>query len=67
MVPRVVTPMLMVLRIATTIAVAAAENERFTALQLLQAGAVDFIQPNINNDGGLSAAIRIAALAKAGV
>lgn len=53
------------LRKQTTISVAAAENEKFTALQLLQAGAVDFIQPNINNDGGLSAAIRIAALAKA--
>ncbi|MBZ6075889.1 mandelate racemase/muconate lactonizing enzyme family protein [Microvirga puerhi] len=53
------------LRSQTTISVAAAENEKFTALQLLQAGAVDFIQPNINNDGGLSASLRIAAIARA--
>ncbi|AYM14731.1 MULTISPECIES: mandelate racemase/muconate lactonizing enzyme family protein [Agrobacterium] len=53
------------LRSRTTIPVAAAENERFSALQLLQAGAVDFIQPNINNDGGLTAALRTAALARA--
>lgn len=52
------------LRSRTKIPVAAAENEKFSALQLLQAGAVDFIQPNINNDGGLSAGVRTAALAR---
>ena len=52
------------LRDRIRIPVAAAENEKFTALQLLQAGAVDFIQPNINNDGGLSAGARIATLAR---
>ncbi|MBK4217917.1 mandelate racemase/muconate lactonizing enzyme family protein [Paracoccus caeni] len=52
------------LRQRARIPVAAAENEKFTALQLLQAGSVDFIQPNINNDGGLSAGVRIATLAR---
>ena len=45
--------------------VAAAENERFFALQLLQAGAVDYIQPNVDNDGGYTAGLRTAALARA--
>ena len=53
------------LRSRTTIRVAAAENERFSALQLLQAGAVDYIQPNVNNDGGYTAGLRTAALARA--
>jgi L-alanine-DL-glutamate epimerase-like enolase superfamily enzyme len=53
------------LRSQTTIPVAAAENEKFSTLELLLGDAVDFLQPNVNNDGGYSAAIRNAALAKA--
>jgi L-rhamnonate dehydratase len=52
------------LRSKTTIPVAAAENEKFSARDLILADAVDYIQPNVNNDGGYSAAIRTAALAK---
>lgn len=53
------------LRTQTTIPVAAAENDRFSTLQLLQADAVDYMQPNVNNDGGYTAAIRNAAIARA--
>jgi L-rhamnonate dehydratase len=53
------------LRSRTTISVAAAENERFSARDLLAAGAVDIIQPNVNNDGGYTAGLRTAALARA--
>ena len=53
------------LRTRTTIPVAAAENEKFSALALLQADAVDILQPNVNNDGGYTAGMRIAALARA--
>jgi L-alanine-DL-glutamate epimerase-like enolase superfamily enzyme len=53
------------LRSRISIPIAAAENEKFSTLQLLQAGAVDFIQPNINNDGGITAAVRNAAIARA--
>lgn len=53
------------LRTQTNIAIAAAENERFSARDLLAAGAVDIIQPNVNNDGGYTASLRTAALARA--
>ncbi|WP_266064873.1 mandelate racemase/muconate lactonizing enzyme family protein [Brucella intermedia] len=53
------------LRSRTTIPLAAGENERFTALDLMKAGAIDYFQPNINNDGGITAAVRSAAIAKA--
>jgi L-rhamnonate dehydratase len=53
------------LRQKTTVPVAAAENEKFSTLQLLQADAVDIIQPNVNNDGGFTAAMRNAAIARA--
>jgi L-alanine-DL-glutamate epimerase-like enolase superfamily enzyme len=53
------------LRLKTTIPVAAAENDRFSTLQLLQADAVDYLQPNVNNDGGYTAAVRNAAIARA--
>lgn len=53
------------LRQQTRIAVAVAENERFSTLELLQAGAADYLQPNANNDGGYTAAVRNAALARA--
>lgn len=53
------------LRGQTSIAIAAAENERFSARDLLTAGAVDIIQPNVNNDGGYTAGLRTAALARA--
>lgn len=53
------------LRMKTSIPVAAGENERFSSLQILQADAVDYLQPNVNNDGGLTAAVRNAALARA--
>src|SRR5690606_21629439 len=53
------------LRMKTTIPVAAAENEKFSTLQILQADAVDFLQPNVNNDGGYTAAMRKAAIARA--
>jgi L-rhamnonate dehydratase len=57
--------MLAHLRSRTTIPVAAAENEKFSARDLLVAGAVDFLQPNVNNDGGYSHGVRTAALARA--
>lgn len=53
------------LRSRTKISVAAAENEQFSARDLLVAGAVDIIQPNVNNDGGYTAGLRTAALARA--
>lgn len=53
------------LRLKTSIPIAAAENERFSTLQILQADAVDIMQPNVNNDGGFTAAARNAALARA--
>jgi len=53
------------LRSQTSIRVAAAENEKFSARDLLVAGAVDIIQPNVNNDGGYTAGLRTAALARA--
>lgn len=48
----------------TMIPVAAGENHLFSARELLQADAVDIIQPNVNNDGGYTAGLQIAALAK---
>ncbi|WP_421566679.1 mandelate racemase/muconate lactonizing enzyme family protein [Ochrobactrum sp. EDr1-4] len=53
------------LRQQTTIRVAAAENEHFKARDYLEADSIDYLQPNINNDGGLTASLRIAAQAHA--
>jgi L-rhamnonate dehydratase len=53
------------LRSKTRIPIAAAENHKFFARDLLSAGAVDILQPNVNNDGGYTAGIRIAAMARA--
>jgi L-rhamnonate dehydratase len=49
----------------TSIPIAAAEREGVSCLDLLTAGAVDIIQPNVNNDGGFTGAARIATIAKA--
>ena len=53
------------LRAQTSVPVAAAENEKFSARDLIVADAIDILQPNVNNDGGYTAALRIAALARA--
>ena len=53
------------LRSRTSIRVAAAENEKFSAKDLLCAGAIDILQPNVNNDGGFTAGLRSANLARA--
>lgn len=49
----------------TTIPMAIAENHKFSMTDLLVAGAVDIVQPNVNNDGGYMAGVRIAGMAKA--
>lgn len=53
------------LRQQTSIPVAAAETPKYSARDLLMAEAVDILQPNVNNDGGYSAGIELAGLAKA--
>ncbi len=52
-------------RSKTIIPIAAAENERFSSRDYLTAGAIDILQPNVCNDGGYTAGVRIAAMAKA--
>ena len=52
------------LRRNTIVPVAAAENHRYNARDLLAAGAVDILQPNVCNDGGYSGGMRIAAMAR---
>lgn len=49
----------------TTIPIGVAENHKVSMRDLLIANAVDVVQPNVNNDGGYTGALRIAALAKA--
>lgn len=53
------------LRGKTTIPIAAAENHMYSARDLLEADAVDILQPNVNNDGGYTAGLRIGMLAQA--
>lgn len=52
------------LRRQTTIPIAAAENHRYSARELLTVGAIDILQPNVNNDGGYTGGLRIAAMAR---
>lgn len=49
----------------TSIPLGAAENHKYSMRDLLIADAVDVVQPNVNNDGGYTGALRIAALARA--
>lgn len=59
-------PRIMVaLKAKTTIPMALAENHKFSIRDLLLADAVDIVQPNVNNDGGYTAGIRIAGMARA--
>jgi L-rhamnonate dehydratase len=53
------------LRTKTSIPVAAAENHKYSARDLLINGSVDVLQPNVTNDGGYTAGMRIGALAHA--
>lgn len=53
------------LRSKTFIPIAAAINNRNTARDLLVNEAVDILQPNCSNDGGYTAALRNATLARA--
>jgi len=53
------------LRTHTSIPIAAAETPKYSARQYLTAGAIDILQPNVNNDGGYTAGIGLAAIAKA--
>lgn len=53
------------LRASTTVPIAAAPTDRISARDLLEAEAVDVLQPNAVNDGGYTLALDIAALARA--
>ncbi|MGC7403185.1 mandelate racemase/muconate lactonizing enzyme family protein [Pandoraea pneumonica] len=53
------------LREKTSIPVAAAENHKYSARDLLVNNAVDVLQPNVTNDGGYTAGLRIGMLAQA--
>lgn len=53
------------LRRHTTIPIGVAENHKYVMRDILLADGVDVVQPNVNNDGGYTGALRIAALAKA--
>jgi len=53
------------LRAKTKVPVAVAENHKYSTRDLLIADALDILQPNVNNDGGYTAGIRIAGMAKA--
>jgi L-rhamnonate dehydratase len=52
------------LRSKTSIPIAAAQTHRYTYKDFLIQGAVDIIQPNVNNDGGYTTGVKIAAMAK---
>lgn len=52
------------LRGKTSIPIAAAENHKYSARDLLVNEAVDILQPNVTNDGGYTAGLRIAMLAQ---
>jgi len=53
------------LRSKTSIPIAAAQTNRFSCRDYLLHRAVDIVQPNVNNDGGYTAGLKIAAMAKA--
>ena len=53
------------LKSKTMVPIAAAENHKFSCRDLLVSDAVDIIQPNVNNDGGYTACIKIAGMAQA--
>ncbi|PQV54641.1 mandelate racemase/muconate lactonizing enzyme family protein [Paraburkholderia sp. BL21I4N1] len=53
------------LRGKTSIPIAAAENHKYSARDLLVNDAVDILQPNVTNDGGYTAGLRIGMLAQA--
>jgi len=53
------------LRSQTIIPIAVAPNDRYSARDLLEARAVDILQPNAVNDGGYTRGLDIAALAAA--
>lgn len=53
------------LRAQTYVPIAAAQNHRFSARALLSSGAVDIIQPNVNNDEGYTGARAISDMADA--
>ncbi|WP_457090422.1 mandelate racemase/muconate lactonizing enzyme family protein [Microvirga sp. P5_D2] len=57
--------LLVALKEKTTIPIGVAENHKYSMRDLLLADAVDIVQPNVNNDGGYTGGLRIAALAKA--
>lgn len=57
--------LLVELKSKTTIPIGVAENHKYSMRDLLIANAVDVVQPNVNNDGGYTGALRIAALARA--
>lgn len=50
-------------RSQTFIPIAAAQNDKFTVRDFLEADAIDIVQPNVNNDGGFTSALRIASMA----
>jgi len=49
----------------TTIPIGVAENHKYSMRDILLSNAVDVVQPNVNNDGGYTGALRVATLAKA--
>jgi L-rhamnonate dehydratase len=53
------------LRGKTSIPIAAGENHKYSARDLLVNEAVDILQPNVTNDGGYTAGLRIGMLAQA--
>src|SRR3546814_14876832 len=59
--PRLLTE----LKANTTIPIAVAENHKYAIRDLLIANAMDVVRPNVCNDGGYTAGIRIAGMAKA--
>lgn len=52
------------LRQHTTIPIAVAETSRYSARDLLVNSAVDVLQPNVNNDGGYTGGVELAAIAR---
>ncbi len=56
--------LLLELKQQTTIPIAASAGRKHRALELLGSGAIDIMQPNVNNDGGFTSSLRIAAMAQ---
>ncbi len=53
------------LKSRTYVPIAAARRDHVSARDLLVKDAVDILQPNVNNDGGFTAALKIAGMAQA--